>query len=85
MKFLLGVDGGGTKTIVAIANELGEIVGLSKTDSVDILNVPPEEVERKIKKALSESLSQVGISIDDIDFSCFGMSTFGDVPGAERK
>jgi len=85
MKFLLGVDGGGTKTIVAIANELGEILGLSKTDSVDILNVPPEEVKNKLKKALSESLSQAAISIDDIDFSCFGMSTFGDVPGTERK
>ncbi|HEU25130.1 MAG: BadF/BadG/BcrA/BcrD ATPase family protein [Athalassotoga sp.] len=85
MKFLLGVDGGGTKTIVSIANEFGEITGLSKTDSVDILNVPPEEVKNKIKKAIDESLSQAKIKIEDISFSCFGMSTFGDVPGTERK
>ncbi len=84
MKYLLGVDGGGTKTVVAIANGLGEIVGLSKTDSVDILNVPLEEVEGKLKNALSESLSEANIDIDDVCFACFGMSTFGDVPSVER-
>ncbi len=85
MKFLLGVDGGGTKTIVAIANESGKIMGLSKTDSVDVLNVPQEEVKKKLKKAIGESLSQAAIGIEDISFSCFGMSTFGDVPGTEKE
>ncbi|BBJ28198.1 BadF/BadG/BcrA/BcrD ATPase family protein [Athalassotoga saccharophila] len=85
MKYFLGVDGGGTKTIVAIANESGKVIGLSKTDSVDILNVPQEEVKNKLKKAIDESLSKAKIEIEDISFSCFGMSTFGDVPGTEKE
>ncbi len=85
MKYLLGVDGGGTKTIVVIANEMGEIVGFSKTDSVDVLNVSPIKVEKKLKNALNEALQQANISVEDICFSCFGMSTFGDIPGAEKE
>ncbi|MCW1300772.1 MAG: BadF/BadG/BcrA/BcrD ATPase family protein [Candidatus Micrarchaeaceae archaeon] len=85
MKYLLGVDGGGTKTVVAIANGFGEIVSLSTTDSVDVLNVSFEEVEGKLKNTLNEVLSKANVEIDDICFSCFGMSTFGDIPGTEKE
>lgn len=83
MRYLLGVDGGGTKTILVITDEFGKILGISRTDSVDILNVPKGEVKEKLRNALDEVLHKAKIESGDIELSCFGMSTFGDVPGVE--
>ena len=85
MKYILGVDGGGTKTIIAIANETGKVVGLARTDSADVLNTSSQQVIEHLKNSTNKALSMARINKNDISSACFGMPAVGDVPGNKEK
>lgn len=57
MRFALGVDGGGTKTLALVADPSGRVLGTGRAGSCDIYSNPraADEVERAVRAALAQA------------------------------
>jgi len=84
-KYFLGVDGGGTKTLSVIYDSDGNLLGTSRTGSLDTLNYSMQTVEENLFEGINESCDEAGIDISRIDYACLGFPVVGDVPGYEKK
>jgi len=62
MRFVLGVDGGATKTEAAVATLAGEIVGVGLGGGSNPSVVPRSVVEESIARSVSEALAAAGLS-----------------------
>lgn len=63
MAYVLGVDGGNTKTVALVATEVGRIVGYGRGDCGDISAGPSEESAlTEIARAVDQALSMAGVS-----------------------
>ncbi len=85
MRYFLGVDGGGSKTIATVVNENGKKVGLGVSGSIDILNEPVERFKENLFSAIEIALKARKLKLKDIAASCFGVPVVGDVEGIEEK
>ncbi len=85
MRYFLGVDGGGSKTLASIVDEYGKEVGKGVSGSIDILNESDEEFRLNLSNAINEALEKAEITLKDLSFSCFGIPAFGDGVGIEDK
>lgn len=72
MRYLVGIDGGGTKTDFILANEDGEILGRTRGGSTNIAANPYEHVRIELLKGLNTLVEEAKISIDDISVITFG-------------
>jgi len=80
MDFYLGVDSGGTKTRTVVVDADGGLRASSTMGATDIFNTGVDEAKRILEASISEVLETADIRRDDLTFSCFGMSTYGDIP-----
>jgi N-acetylglucosamine kinase-like BadF-type ATPase len=64
--YFAGIDGGGTKTTVAIANEKGTILSIDESGPSRLASVPDEKAKEEIEKALFSAVAQAGINLEDI-------------------
>ena len=55
--YFIGVDGGGTKTITALANEKGKILKIAKTGPSSPRNIKIETAVSNIEKGIKKVLS----------------------------
>lgn len=78
MNYYLGVDGGGSKTIAVIADEIGRIKGRG-TSGCGNHQLGAELAERSIRHAVGEALAEAGLRPQDISFASFGLA------GADRE
>lgn len=78
MKYYLGVDGGGSKTYVLIADELGSIVGKGRSGNGNH-QVDREGARRNIREAVDMAMADAGLRREQIAFACFGLA------GADRE
>ncbi len=58
MKYIIGVDGGGTSTRVALANTNGEVLAIGKSGASSIDTVSREETGEHIEDALEQCLQK---------------------------
>lgn len=73
-QLFLGVDGGGTKTNVALMNESGEVVSEAKGGPSNPLRVGVEPAVANIFKALSQACDAAGFSRTDIVAATLGLA-----------
>lgn len=73
-QFYLGVDGGGTKTHVALMNEKREIVGEGTSGPSNPLRVGVETAVSNIAKALNVATDQSGVLTVDISAATLGLA-----------
>ncbi len=71
-EWVLGLDGGGTKTILALANKNGEVLGPFIGTGVNPFDQP------QWKKELETLLEKCPIKRDEIAFSSFGLPGYGE-------
>jgi glucosamine kinase len=71
-EWVLGLDGGGTKTILALANKNGDVLGPFIGAGVNPFDQP------NWKKELEALLQQCPIKRDEIAFSSFGLPGYGE-------
>lgn len=69
-RYLLGIDGGGTKTHAAITDSRCRILGEGYAGGANPLRIGLEEAVAHIEQAVSEACAQAGIELGDIDFAC---------------
>ena len=74
MKYILGVDVGGSKTHIAIAASDGTILADSQTTGTIYTDVGIDGVMSLVKDAVGKCLKLAGIAIDDINTGVFGMT-----------
>ncbi len=73
-RFFLGVDGGGTKSNIALMNEIGEVVSESTGGPSNPLRVGVETAVANIVKAIDAACDASGISRGDIVSATLGLA-----------
>jgi N-acetylglucosamine kinase-like BadF-type ATPase len=74
MTYILGVDGGNTKTIALVARLDGTIVGAGRAACGDIYATTPEPALEQIKLAVDAALAQAAATRDQIASGCFSLA-----------
>ena len=66
MKYVLGLDGGGTKLMCMLADETGRLVGTSVAGPTNSHFNLPEEIDASITQAISDVLSKHNVDKRDV-------------------
>jgi len=76
LDYILGVDGGGTKTVIRITDYHGNIVSEIITGAGNYKSVGISVAEENITKGVLSAIRQIGNETGDVFFasSCFGLS-----------
>lgn len=77
--FVIGVDGGGTKTIAAVADERGRVLGIGRGGPANFQAIGRKAARREIEKTVDAALAMAGVSREAVDIGAFGLS------GADRE
>lgn len=73
--FLLGVDGGNTKTIAVLATPDGTIIGAGRAGCSDIYNAENETVAiDAIRSAVDDALAAAGVACEDVLAGAFSLA-----------
>ena len=76
MRFFLGVDLGGTKTHLAIADESGQLVGFGEGGPGNHQSVGYERMYAALYSSLRQALGQAQISPEQITSAAFGIAGY---------
>lgn len=76
---LVGLDAGASKTVCAVADATGQVLGRGKSGPANYLKSGVEAVERTLRKAIGDALRAAGEETDRIAAVCAG------VAGARRR
>ena len=80
MKYYIGIDGGGSKTIFAIAKEDGNILGTVKAGSAFYKQIGEDGVLELLQKGIKEVCDFAEGDNTGIASICFGMPAWGESP-----
>lgn len=72
MRFVMGLDGGGTKTEAVIADETGRIWGIGRGGPMNISFVSVEQARRSVLDAIEGALREAGGAVDEVELACVG-------------
>jgi len=73
-QYVIGVDGGGTKTLGVIMTENEEVLGRASGASSNIHSVPHPEVENILRTLVISLCEQAKIEPTELDAICLGMA-----------
>jgi len=77
MEYIIGVDGGGTKTIAVIADIYGNILGLGISEGSNYHTVGLENAIKAIENSLKKAILQAQLYTNKIKYACFGLAGSG--------
>lgn len=74
METIAGIDGGGSKTLVALCSLEGHLLGLGRGGPSNVDDVGVGEARRNISVALQAACSEAGVGLESIRSGFFGMA-----------
>ena len=77
--YVLGVDGGGTKTLAVVADREGKVVGVGRSGTTNFQVVGKVGATKEMGKAIQNALKDANISPKEVVCSAYGIS------GADRE
>ncbi|MEW9096038.1 MAG: BadF/BadG/BcrA/BcrD ATPase family protein [Clostridiaceae bacterium] len=77
MGFVIGIDGGGTKSIGYIADENGKILGKSKSGSLNFHSQGEKSVKDHLHELINSLTYMVGCSMKDVELISMGIAGIG--------
>ena len=77
MAYLIGLDGGGTKTIGLIADRAGNCLGRVTGSATNYHLVGLDQTESTLKSIVTDLLNQINLQIADCQSACFGLAGVG--------
>jgi N-acetylglucosamine kinase-like BadF-type ATPase len=77
----LGVDGGGSKTALALIDDAGHVVARATAPTSYYFNDGFDIVEKSLAQGVTEICTQAGITPSDIDAAFFGLPGYGEASG----
>lgn len=78
-RYFLGVDGGATKTVAALADESGRLVAAARTGGSNHQDLGRSSAGRELKAAVDTALAAARVAPEQVAAAAFGMS------GADRE
>jgi len=72
--YVVGVDGGTSKTIALVADVRGRVLGASRGGNSNCIGPHIEEAMRVVVTTVREALDQAGLSGDDVAVGVFGLA-----------
>lgn len=78
-KYVMGIDGGGTKTTYTIADLFGNIVYSNTEGTFHYLQIGLEGLKTELKKCVKTSLEQSDITTESIEAIFVGCPGYGDI------
>jgi N-acetylglucosamine kinase-like BadF-type ATPase len=78
MKYVLGIDGGGTKTIAAIASDDATVCGIGRSGATNFQGIGVTRAGINLKQAVDAALDDAQIKPSDVSFATYGIA------GADR-
>ncbi len=83
MKYFIGIDGGGTKTAIAVGKNDGIPLKTLETSGCSHKSIGIDAVVRLITDSVRQILQSVNASFDDCAGCCIGLPCYGEAPGAD--
>ena len=77
MAYLIGLDGGGTRTIGLIADRAGNCLGRVTGSATNYHLVGLDQTESTLKSIVTDLLNQINLQIADCQSACFGLAGVG--------
>ncbi|GFG52353.1 N-acetylglucosamine kinase [Mycolicibacterium agri] len=77
----LGVDGGGSKTALALIDDTGRVLARATAPTSYYFNDGFEVVEKALAQGVTDICAQAGITPADIDAAFFGLPGYGEASG----
>ncbi len=74
MDYVLGVDGGTTKTVALVALPDGTIVGAGRAGGSNIYSQQPQVAFANVERAVLAALAPVGVRPADLSMATYSMS-----------
>ncbi|HEY62948.1 MAG TPA: ATPase [Caldilineae bacterium] len=72
--FIIGVDGGSTKTIALVADTAGHILGAGRAGNCNWYTVGKEGAAAAIRQAVEAALREAKVDPEDVVFACYGIT-----------
>ncbi len=73
-QYVIGIDGGGTKTACVVMDQKQKILGQARTGSSNRNSVGNEVAQANLFKAIEEALHAGGVQLHEIGTLCLGMA-----------
>ena len=83
MKYYIGIDGGGTKTAVAIGKKDGVVLKTIEKSGCSHKSIGIDEVVKLIVNCVKEILQSVNANMDQCAGCCIGLPCYGETPDAD--
>jgi N-acetylglucosamine kinase-like BadF-type ATPase len=77
----LGVDGGGSKTALALIDDTGHVIARATAPTSYYFNDGFDIVEKSLAQGVTDICTQAGITPADIDAAFFGLPGYGEASG----
>ena len=77
MTFVIGIDGGGTKTQLYVCDLQGNVLSTSTSGPSNILSCGLERTEKSIKEVLQKGVVEEGYKLSDCQALCIGVAGAG--------
>jgi N-acetylglucosamine kinase-like BadF-type ATPase len=84
MRYVLGIDGGGTKTECVVLDERDSVVATGRAGPSNPVRVGFEQAVSALQESADAALRQAGVTLDHIVALCAGLAGTGD-PGVAQK
>jgi N-acetylglucosamine kinase-like BadF-type ATPase len=72
MSYVIGIDGGGTKTALKLADNKGNVILTMEGGPCNINSMGREAVSKMLKELVNDTLTKAESSIEDIETLCIG-------------
>lgn len=72
MSYVIGIDGGGTKTALKLADEQGNLALVNEGGPCNINSMGREYVQKMLKELIEDTLNKANITMDQIKVLCIG-------------
>jgi len=72
--YVLGVDGGKSKTVCLLADSEGRLVGWGRAGNSDKYTVPIKQALDEVAVCVEQALEQGGIKPEQVAAGCFGLA-----------
>ncbi len=77
MAYVLGVDGGGTKTVALVADFRGNVSGVGASGASNYQTIGLDRAVAVLKEASERAIATAGIAIHKFEVACFGLAGVG--------
>lgn len=74
MRYYLGVDGGATKTMTALGDKTGRILGIGVGGPSNYQVVGTGQAMRNVRQSVEAALTDASVTIDRVDFGLFALA-----------